>query len=315
MKRFTIASAILAALITGGASEALSYDYVPINVPGADATIPFDINNSRNVAGTYYTNGGMSNGVQHGFIFNGKGYSTIDYPGASNTSVLGMNDKGKVVGAYSDGSKLHGFIYGSGKFKTIDFPGASHTVLDDINNLSVIAGMDYADHFGAGFTYFKGKFTPFQNVPPDIDLMANGINDSGLVVGGFFDAGHYSFSYQNGNFGYGAFDYTPAIETESIAYGVNNRGQVVGNFANIVNGGYIDTNGNFTEFFFPGSTTTTLTGINDFGDLVGYGDTGSFIALNGSTPLNSHKAAEPSSMLFLYSTVGGLLFRKKLSSI
>ena len=49
----------------------------------------------------------------HGFLFSGGIYATIDVPGAFITQVLGINDAGQIVGAYyssSDSASGTGFV-------------------------------------------------------------------------------------------------------------------------------------------------------------------------------------------------------------
>jgi probable HAF family extracellular repeat protein len=66
--------------------------------------VPQDINNAGVVVGEYKDTGGTT----HGFVFDGTTWATVDYPGASLTSVHGINDEGLIVGHYDDftGTKL-----------------------------------------------------------------------------------------------------------------------------------------------------------------------------------------------------------------
>ncbi|HTR03741.1 MAG TPA: hypothetical protein VMN82_11135, partial [Thermoanaerobaculia bacterium] len=48
-------------------------------------------------------------------------FSTIDYPGATETRVFGMNDLGDAVGRWVDaGGVTHGFLLHGGRFTAID---------------------------------------------------------------------------------------------------------------------------------------------------------------------------------------------------
>jgi hypothetical protein len=46
-------------------------------------------------------------GVAHGFEYDGKTYSRVDFPGAAQNAVFGIIDRGDVVGAYVDTAEAH----------------------------------------------------------------------------------------------------------------------------------------------------------------------------------------------------------------
>lgn len=77
--------------------------YTPVNVPGASRTFARGINNYNVIAGTYYDSMG-----EHGFIFDGTTYKTIDFPGVPTSIVNDINDFDKIVGFY-DHALLYGF--------------------------------------------------------------------------------------------------------------------------------------------------------------------------------------------------------------
>src|SRR5262245_2300312 len=68
-----------------------------IDVPGAQATQPNDINNRGQIAGQYEAADGQT---AHGFLLDKGTLTTIDAPGAPRaTQVIGINDRGEMVGA------------------------------------------------------------------------------------------------------------------------------------------------------------------------------------------------------------------------
>src|SRR2546423_163238 len=74
----------------------------------------------------------------------------IDYPGASQTFLLGLNDGGRIiVGKYVDSvGATHGLILRRpNTFSSFDYPGATETSLNGINNLKLISGY-YAEASG-----------------------------------------------------------------------------------------------------------------------------------------------------------------------
>src|SRR5258707_516280 len=81
-----------------------------IDVPGAFYTLPEGINDAEQVVGTYLTDdghgpfpsedGSTPNPINHGFIYTGGAFTTIDIPGVNYTSILRINGNGLVLGEY-----------------------------------------------------------------------------------------------------------------------------------------------------------------------------------------------------------------------
>jgi probable HAF family extracellular repeat protein len=122
------------------------------------------------------------------------------------------------------------------------------------------------------------SFTTF-NAPGATGFGTNafGINDSGQIVGFFFDAGNtttHGFLDTGGSFT--TINAPGAIDT--YAYGINDSGQIVGSFVDALGShGFVDTGGSFTTL------PRVATGINNSGQIVGsFGlyTGGSFTAIN-----------------------------------
>jgi len=79
-----------------------------VPVTGATVTQANDINASGQIVGTYID----ANGLLHGFLMGRGAFSTIDFPGAGQTSAWGINSAGQIVGNYSivPGGVPHGFL-------------------------------------------------------------------------------------------------------------------------------------------------------------------------------------------------------------
>src|SRR5216117_3208661 len=84
--------------------------------------------------------------------------STIEVPGATYTSANGMNDRGDIVGNYSEGRTYRGFVLDNGTFTTIDVPGATFTSANGINDRGQIVGTYFSVGLH-GFVLDKGTFT------------------------------------------------------------------------------------------------------------------------------------------------------------
>ncbi len=113
----------------------------------------------------------------------------VPFPGVTETQPSGINDRGRIVGFYNDGSGTHGFLDDRGRFTTIDapFPGADPW---GINNHRQIVGLFFDSSGGSGFLDDRGVFSRIDVPFPGVDqTQAFGINDRGQIVGGYHDSG------------------------------------------------------------------------------------------------------------------------------
>ncbi|MGO9211424.1 MAG: hypothetical protein ACLPXM_13295 [Terriglobales bacterium] len=150
------------------------------------------INNSGTIVGRYYGN----NPVFQGFLFSNGSYSTIDVPGATNTSLFGINNLGDIVGDYIDTSGVtHGFLMSNGSVTTLDFPGATNTNAQGINDTGKIVGSTVVANVRHGYLFRDGTFTqidfpgasPAGSGAPLSGTDVHGINASGVIVGSYTD--------------------------------------------------------------------------------------------------------------------------------
>lgn len=158
----------LALLLFAPAIAAAQFSYAPMNVPGAVSTEARGINNNGEIVGFYKTvacsdyDANVPNCPTKGFKYVNGSYIKLMVPGSVTTAILGVNDKGDLVGFYSapasgcNNPVFHGFIwYHQNVVKTIDYPGS-----DGCNN--------YSNNEVTGTT------------------VALGINTAGTVVGGLW---------------------------------------------------------------------------------------------------------------------------------
>src|SRR5207247_3442471 len=83
-----------------------------------------------------------SNGRKHGLLLSGSTLTTIDYPGATDTVLTGINRWGTIVGYYTDSTRhFKGFKrwYG-GAFAKVKIPNYSDIMPMDIDDNGVIDG-------------------------------------------------------------------------------------------------------------------------------------------------------------------------------
>jgi hypothetical protein len=71
-------------------------------------------------------------------------FTPINFPLATSTRPLGINDTGEIAGSYNEAAgNSHGFIYAGGAFSTVDVAGARATFLTRGKNGGLVTGVYY----------------------------------------------------------------------------------------------------------------------------------------------------------------------------
>jgi hypothetical protein len=196
---------------------------------------------------------------------------------------VALNDSGTITGYYSDAKLfVHGFFISSDGLQTINAPNAALGAGVGTFPASINAGGDvvgwYIDSSGLQHGFLMqadGSFVSL-DVPSTIGgTSSTGINSSGTIAGTFTsDAGPLIF-LRTADGIYTLF--TPPITgvSQCNVVAINSSGIVAGNCldTNSVSHAFLLTNGNFSSIDDPdasASVGTTITGLNDFGAIIGY---------------------------------------------
>jgi probable HAF family extracellular repeat protein len=162
-------------------------------------------------------------------------FTTLDFPGAAGTEVLGFNTR-TMVGDFADAQgNTHGWLLpaSSGQFQQFDVPGAWSTSVSAINHRGQFGGVYFNDPLHParrrGFVVIKDVLT--------------------------------------------TIDYPGSTRTTIVR--LNDRGQAVGIGRIPSEGattpyGFVWQDGVFTDVSFPGAFGTGLDGINEQGDVCGF---------------------------------------------
>jgi len=235
------------------------------------------INNAGNIIGTYGS--GPPDFNTHGLLLSGGTSTTIDAPGVL-TNATGINNSGEIVGFFfdSDLQHRHGFLRSSnGGYNIIDSPAALlQTYIFAVNDFDTMIG---SSDVGGPFLLSTKGFSPIPLPSNVLSASFAGINNSGTIVGNYFDqnfVGHGFVLSSDGTF--------KNIDSPTFAgpLGINNNGDIVGQYFDQTTNtyhGFLLKQDTITTIDFPGKgkVVTSANGINDLGVIVGnYSDATGF---------------------------------------
>lgn len=140
-----------------GPKGAFMYDgssFTMLDIPDAYSMSARGINDAGTIVGRYstrhvtYVDGGVQvDIIGHAFLYDEGGFTTFDFdfPGASYTIPLDINDGGMIAGTafYGDDYTTKGLVYDGTSFSAIEFPGATDTSVWGINDSGMVAGIYY----------------------------------------------------------------------------------------------------------------------------------------------------------------------------
>jgi probable HAF family extracellular repeat protein len=172
---------------------------VVYSFPGGTWTILPNIPNYSNNEAYGINDGGVAVGEAFGVNIaeswvwdpSSQSYSFLAVPGSAPNSTTAdtLNDKGQVVGWYTDPSGVtHGFLEEGGTYTTIDPPDSTYTLANAINNSGTIVGAWQGPYgwWGGFVRTSDGAFTVL-DVPGALETQINGVNDRGDICGVLVD--------------------------------------------------------------------------------------------------------------------------------
>jgi uncharacterized membrane protein len=195
------------------------------SAPGSSFTILMRRNSAGVSVGSF-----SRAGHSHGFALHNSTFQQIDFPGATNTFVTGINAAGTIVGTYLDPNAVgHAFKLQNKKFTKITPPGAVQSFAGGINDNGAIVGSFNKTGNGGfgvlqGFRLQGGVFTTFRS-PSGGPTALNDISNTGEIVGRdtATEAGQ-AFMLKNGVF---KFISIPGAE-QTQANGINSSNVIAG---------------------------------------------------------------------------------------
>jgi hypothetical protein len=257
--------------------------------------------NDRGLIAGYFGSGAAGH-PNRGYLLQapyGQGnYANENFPGSVQTQVTGLNNRGVTVGFWSNTNMgvgmdaNFGWVDVNGQFRNADFPtGDSASPVTDqllgVNDNDIAVGFwvdGQGNNHGYEYNINSGRFSSVAD-PQDqgASLQATAINDRGHIAG---NIGSDGFLLSHGHL----TELAVPGASATMALGVNNFDEVVGTYmvgsrsSAVMHGFTWQPGRGFTSIDDPhGIGTTTINGVNDFGQLVGFytdaaGNTDGFLA-------------------------------------
>jgi hypothetical protein len=284
MRRFALAGVLAVfAVVTTHANPPIiptAYTFTTFAVPAASNTFAMGINDRGDIVGSY-----VDGGHYYGFVKRGKRYTRL----LNVNEATGINRVGDIVGWYAgpNNAGFHGFLIQHGNTSPVDVPGAYFTVAYGVNDFDQVVGYFNAyDADGLGNRGFvmTGTSARIIAVPGADYTQVQGINNQGVAVGSYstdLGATVHGFLTSDGGITFRNID--PPGSRVTLVAGVNDQGQTVGWYVDAAGAhGFVANGDRFTPFNAANGSPMFASGINNRGEIVGYGDGGSFLA----TPLS-----------------------------
>jgi uncharacterized membrane protein len=216
-----------ALLIKGGQFIPLA----PTTILGTNFSEAYKINDRGEIVGQFHDD----NGLAHGFLLSKGVLTTLDFPGASETFALGINESGTVVGFWdlldADGNLLveHGFAWQNGAFTEVNFPGSVDTGVNGINARGDLVGLwdTGLTEQGHGFVCSKGQCFSFDvPFPESVFTQADDINALGHITGIYVDMDNVLHGFIVVGTNFTRVNFPDATGTSG--WGINSDDQIVG---------------------------------------------------------------------------------------
>jgi hypothetical protein len=206
-------------------------------------------------------------------------FTTIQYPGATYTSLNRINDSGEILVEAQGGSvNANGatFLYQNGTLTNLNLSvsAGNFEMAQGIDNAGQVLGNTISYNGNQNWIYQNGTFTNL-NLPG----VAGAISSNGLIIAGGYGNGLQNWLYlaEGGNIST-VFQQPSNWQSGGVS-GVNDTGQAVGTYISNVAGGreygFLYSGGALTTLSGPsGAIDAIAAGINNAGQIVGDSDLG-----------------------------------------
>jgi probable HAF family extracellular repeat protein len=237
-----------------------SFNYTTIDVQGADGTVANGVSNGGTVVGGSFVATDKGN-IWQGFVYVKGSITTLNYPGAFNTFLYGINNRGEIAGSYDDTSfNRHGFYYSKGQFHSIPPLGDdTFTNAYGINDDGQVIGTYEPAHGSVGAFLYTIKTGKPTIIDDGGNIGVRGINGDALMVGSSTNHGTFLYDAVSGIFT--TLPYPSAALNNNLEIGVESSpyGVIL----------YDKVTGTVSPVAYPNGFNTYISGVNDNAQIVG----------------------------------------------
>jgi len=229
--------------------------------------------------------------------------------GGGGSFPYGINNRGQVVGVSNGPAQTDAFLYSKGKMTDLGTLGGTSSLALAINNRGQVVG--YANTPGDteqhAFLWQDGAMTDLGTLGGTYSY-AYGINNRGQAVGDAGtsgDSADHAFLWQDGT-----MTDLGSLGGDSLAVAINASGTVIGqSFTTDNYDPFIYSKGTMTDLYtlLPAGAVTHLvvTGINDRGQIVGWGvDSNGYLAALLLTPSDDKNVQTDDASRAIIATLG-----------
>jgi len=168
--------------------------FTQVDVPGSTYTDVEDINDAGVLGGIYLD---TSNKIHSFLRFGRDHYRDVEFPGSDYTALNAINNSLELTGQMSP-PFVSAFLFSDNQWVNFYFPDAFTTTGRGINNQTQVVGIfNPQDPTAPQQGFLRNADGTFQQIdfPGSSGGYSGGINDAGVIVGGYSDSAGNSHGY------------------------------------------------------------------------------------------------------------------------
>lgn len=305
--RKTLAQALLAWLALAWYPALAAWSLQPLNAPGTSFTQLWDINDAGQIAG---------NNDFGAFVYSQGRYDYLPLYQGLTATVTGISNSGTLVGILNDPNSNSGFgasfIYEGGTFAVFAPQGLTDPEIRHISSDGrYLTGVYTGGNFGlAGFVYDRASGSLTQLEAPNGAVIMQGTSVGGIAVGSLSGSRGGGLIYDT-NTNTTTFVPKGNLAGQPRLRDINDTGVLTGFLSGSPYAFVGTVAGGFELLSFEGATSTTVYGLNNKGQLVGFYSSGDSLPLG----FIATSVPEPATVMMMCLGLLGVFVRARSAAM